>query len=144
MFDEASLYPKALRDPTTCTFTDVCRTCLKSMHQGKQPGNRLANFQYYAYDELPEDVASAFERASLFDLMLVARACMTKISYLFNHKVGVSNGTQQGFIRGNVAVLPQDTMKIWDVIPRGRDEIREALCTLLISSGATATRENIE
>ena len=42
--------------------------------------------------------------------MLVAKARTTKISYLFNHKVGTLDATQQGYVRGNVAVLPQDSM----------------------------------
>ena len=59
-FYGAILYPKALRDPYHCTFGDVCQTCLKSLRAGTQPDNLLANFQYYAYNELPENVSAAF------------------------------------------------------------------------------------
>ena len=143
-FDGAILYPNALRDRQICTCGDVCHICLKSLEGGIMPENALANFQYYAYDELSVVVAAAFERTSLFNLMLVARACCTKISFLFNHKSSSSSNTQQGFIHGNVAVLPQDTVKLRDVIPPGRDEIHEALCALFLSSGGKATKQNAE
>ena len=67
-FDGTILYPKALRDRHQCTSGDVCHVCLKAMSAGYLPENSLANFQYYAYDELPPDVAVAFRRASLFNL----------------------------------------------------------------------------
>ncbi|KAF8556634.1 hypothetical protein OG21DRAFT_1482850 [Imleria badia] len=145
-FQNAILYPKALRDCHQPTSGDVCSSCLKLLRAGVLPENALANFQYYAYDELPDDVRDAFARASIFDLMLVARARTTRISYFFNHKVGAANDTRQGFIRGNVAVLPpsQDTMKVRDVIPPSRTDMREAFCALFVSSGCTATRENVQ
>lgn len=75
---------------------------------------------------------------------MVARAQTTKISYLFNHKIGSAKDTWKGFIRGNVAVLPQDTMRIRDIIPPSRNEIHEALCALFVSLGGCATKLNIE
>ena len=76
----------------------MCQVCLKSLRAGKVPENTLVNFQYYAYDELPVALGTVFKDASLFDLMMVARAQMTKISYLFNHNIGTSDETSQGFI----------------------------------------------
>ena len=43
-----------------------------------------------------------------------------------------------------MAILPQDKMKLWDVIPPHRDEVREVLCALFISSGCTAMVQNVE
>lgn len=59
-FYGAILYPKALRDLYHRTFGDVCQTCLKSLHAGTQPENSLVNFQYCAYNELPENISAAF------------------------------------------------------------------------------------
>ena len=143
-FDGAILYPKALRNQLQCTYGDVCKVCLKSLRAAKMPDNVIANFQYYAYYRLLNEVGEAFNTTSLFDLMLVVRARLTKISYMFNHKVGGANDTRQGFIRGNVTVLPQDTMRLCDVIPPAREKVHEALCTLFISSGCTATKQNVE
>jgi hypothetical protein len=122
-FDGAILYSKALRSTDRYTSGDVCWLRFETLQAAKMPENALANFQYYADDRLSIAVANAFEKASLFDLMLVARVRMTKISYLFNHKMGGADDTHQGFIRGNIAVLPQDTMKLQDVIPPATDDV---------------------
>ena len=99
----------------------------------------------YAYSELPPEVIEAFRQASMFDLMLVAHACATHISFLLNDKSGFSGDSRvcQGFVKGNVAVLPQDTLMLHTVIPPDRGEICDAMCTLLIGHDVTPTRENI-
>lgn len=139
-FEYALLYPNALHDHDRRGLGSVCRSCLSCLRKGKMPPDAVANFQYYTCDCLPSSVVDA----SLFDLMLVCKARATRISYMFNHNPSVSGDARQGYIKGNVAILPQDTYQLRSVIPPGADEIREAMCALFISSGVTATRQNVE
>ncbi|KAH7908086.1 hypothetical protein BJ138DRAFT_983955, partial [Hygrophoropsis aurantiaca] len=76
---------------------------------------------------------------------MVSRARSTRISYLFSEKNGRGgdSAASQGFVKGNVAILPQDSVKLRDIIPPDRDEIQQAMCALFVGSDTRATRENI-
>lgn len=86
-YDNAILYPKGLHDLQMKGPLDMCATCYSSLvERKKQPLDALANFQYYAVDELPVSVKETMTNTSMFDLMLVSRARATRITHLFSKK----------------------------------------------------------
>jgi len=85
------------------------------------------------------DVKCAIDEASMFDIMMVSKLRATRITHLYSSKEGSSlYGTDpmlsQRYSRGNVAVLPQDTASVQDMLPPDRSEIHEAMCTLFVGS----------
>jgi hypothetical protein len=85
----------------------------------------------------------------MFDLMLISRARATKLTQLYSKKKdsplhGTSSSESQQYCRGNVAVLPQDSLHLRECLPPGRDEINECMCTLFLSSKVVPTKENIK
>ena len=85
------------------------------------PVDALANNQYYAHECLPNDAWLAFDSVALFDIMLVARARATQVTHMMTDKPSLSCwlGGTWGFVKGNVVVLPQDTVHHQSVIPVG-------------------------
>ena len=78
------------------------------------PPDAIANFQYYAYECLPLPVKEAFEKASIFNQILVARVRVMWVTYLLSDKLHDTNAhtVSQGYIKGNAAILPQDTLQL--------------------------------
>jgi hypothetical protein len=61
------------------------------------------------HEGLPTAVDEAFRKASMFNLMLVARARATRVTYLLSDKLQVPGDihrVSQGYVKGNVAILP--------------------------------------
>ncbi|KAH7918550.1 hypothetical protein BV22DRAFT_1108330 [Leucogyrophana mollusca] len=87
----------------------------------------------------------ALERASPFDLMLVSRCRASRITYHFSYKPGSAQHqpeeASQRYNKGNVAVLPQDSTQLRDVLPPGHDEIRDTMCALFTGANVAPTRE---
>lgn len=148
-YKEAILLPEALEHKDARGKINVCRSCLSALEDGRQPLDSLANFQYYARDELPAQVKDAFQHASPFEIMMTARARATKITYLFSKKKGSpeygrASETSQGYSKGNVAILPQDALSIRRVLPPTGDEIEKAMAVLFIGTNTKPTADNIE
>ncbi|KAH7925867.1 hypothetical protein BV22DRAFT_1104666 [Leucogyrophana mollusca] len=112
----------ALSDIKMCSD---CHIALLSKHP-RQPKHTLANFLYYGHEQ----------RASPFNLMLVARCRSSRITHHYSHKCSVATrmpeDTSQRYNKGNVAILPQESVQLRELLPPGRDEIR---------SNAVPTRE---
>ncbi|KAG1856610.1 hypothetical protein C8R48DRAFT_675008 [Suillus tomentosus] len=102
LYDRAILYPKGLCDRWALADLRLCRQCHAALitKRPHQPVNSLTNFQYYGHERLPSAVADAFARASAYDLMLVSR---------------------------NVAIRPQDSVELCNMLPPGQDELRDAI-----------------
>ncbi|KAJ6608356.1 hypothetical protein B0H10DRAFT_2166596 [Mycena sp. CBHHK59/15] len=119
---------------------NTCESC--------KPVNSLANFQYYARDELPADIQAVFNSASMFDLMIVAISRATRITQLFSKKKGVEvtncrNAMSQRYSQGNIAIYAQDVTSVQDVLPPLRSEISETMCALYIGAQTVPTEDNI-
>jgi hypothetical protein len=148
-YDCVVLYPLALHDRDAQGDLDICLTCLRDLkYARRQPIDSLANFQYYRLNELPLDARRAFEKASVFDIMLVARSRATRITHLFSSSKdpalrGGDPETSQRYNRGNVAVLTQDNVMLRHILPPSRDEVAEAMCALFIGGDVRPTRDNI-
>ena len=116
-YDKAILYPKGIHNRQSKGPMDICKTCYKYLKKQKQPLSSLANFQYYARDKLPPSVKEAFANASMFDIILVARCRATHIADLYSKKwgspiYGYPSEMLQSYTKGNVAILPQDTINL--------------------------------
>ncbi|KAJ7774867.1 hypothetical protein B0H16DRAFT_1303004, partial [Mycena metata] len=128
---------------------DICSTCKPVLKKKFQPLDALANFQYYARDELPEAVREAFNSASLYDLMMVSRSRCTRITHMFCDKPDAKGwekvrSLSQGYSKGNVAIFPQDVKSVRPMLPPAADEIKEAMCALFIGPHTAPTRDNIK
>ncbi|KAJ7448850.1 hypothetical protein B0H11DRAFT_2289662 [Mycena galericulata] len=73
LYQGAILCPAALRSLRILGPMDMCPTCKSALKAGRQPVDSLANFHYYAQDELPAAVRQAFKDSSMFDILMVAR-----------------------------------------------------------------------
>ncbi|KAK7027675.1 hypothetical protein R3P38DRAFT_3315269 [Favolaschia claudopus] len=120
----------------------MCKTCRSALKKNVQPLDSLANFQYYARAELPRDVRSAFEQASLYDLQLVSRSRCSRITHLIS--TDKRRAVSQGYVQGNVAIFPQDVATVRELLPPPADDIKEAMCALFIGPKTAPTRENIK
>ncbi|KZP32476.1 hypothetical protein FIBSPDRAFT_907211 [Athelia psychrophila] len=136
-YQGAILYPLGLEDTTSLGYMHMYSPI------PKQPLDSLANFQYYGIDELPREVKSAFDSASLFDIMMIAKYRASRITYMYKTWGPDSLNQPQGYSKGNVAILPQNTVALRTVLPPGLSEVAEAMCTLFVGSDAKPTSANI-
>jgi hypothetical protein len=128
----------------------MCMSCWHELVSlGKQPLDSLANFQYYGHEALPNQVQSMFADATTFDIMLVACAHATRITHLYSAKTeGPMAGTDpelsQSYNRGNVSILPQESMQLRQVLWPAFDDVREAMCAIFVGSEVKPTVANIK
>ncbi|KAI0312950.1 hypothetical protein OF83DRAFT_1086661 [Amylostereum chailletii] len=85
-----------------------------SPHTRHQPVNTIANYQYYAYDWLPEDIKLALGSLTTHELQLVAACRFSQISYVYS--VG----------KGGV-----------------RDELQYSICVVFVG-GKYPTKDNLK
>ncbi|KAJ7224995.1 hypothetical protein C8J57DRAFT_1252983 [Mycena rebaudengoi] len=104
-YDGAILCPEGLTDGTRKSIIRMCAPCRKTFGEFRQPLDAMANFQYYVHDELPAPVKAAFDGASMYDIMMVARSRATRITHLFKKAGKTSNAGSQGYSQGNVAIF---------------------------------------
>ncbi len=90
-YNKAILHPKGLTNLNFKSPMNVCASCQTALSKGVQPLDSLANFQYYGLARLPPDVNSAFQKSSIFDLMLISRARCSRLNHLFVKKSKQSN-----------------------------------------------------
>jgi hypothetical protein len=55
-YNGAILCPEGLTDRTRKSVIKMCGSCRKPFRDSRQPLNTMANFQYYAHNELPPKV----------------------------------------------------------------------------------------
>lgn len=148
-YDGAILHPNGLHDINKLGDIDLCRSCCQDLlDRGVQPLDSLANFQYYGIDELPAEVKNAFAHSTMFDILMVARSRATRITHLYSQKPnssiwGTDPRNSQGYSKGNVAILPQDSVSLRRVVPPNKSEIERAMCALFTGGKTKPTRENI-
>ncbi|KAK7038403.1 hypothetical protein R3P38DRAFT_2516120, partial [Favolaschia claudopus] len=121
-YNNAILYYRALKDTTARASMSACTSCRRELAHGNQPLDSLANFQYYARDELPADVKAALASCTMFDRMMICQARSTKITHLFSKNpssvlYGSDVTISQRFSRGNVAIIPQDVATLRTLLP---------------------------
>ncbi|KAG2088057.1 uncharacterized protein F5147DRAFT_585725 [Suillus discolor] len=129
----------------------LCPSCCGYLlcKQPHQPLNSLANFQYYGHERLPDAVRSALKSASLYDLMLVSRACAPHVThfYLYKFQVGgyrQSEELSQWYNQGNVAIRLQDPPQVQSLLPPSYDDIRDVVCVVFTGHNQSPTHETLK
>ena len=87
-YEGAILHPKGLLEPRQRRSLRICKECRGPLSEGKMPKFALANWLYYGYERLPEDVRQAFRVATHVEKLLISRARGSRISYKFSELPG--------------------------------------------------------
>ncbi|KAJ7124268.1 hypothetical protein C8R44DRAFT_875321 [Mycena epipterygia] len=145
-YDRAILCPLALQDRMKKGVFNSCDSCKIPWEHGQQPPDALANFQYYTRAELPPGVRIAFETASMYDIMMVARARTTRITHLFSEKTKKEQpdeftAVSQRYSKGNVAIFGHNVVSLRTILLPPKQEIHEVMCTLFIGLSVALTRK---
>ena len=166
-YKEALLNPKGLVDRWQVGNVRMCEACRRDLvERRRMPKLSLANWLYYAVDELPEDAKRAFKSSTFTERRLIGRAMCSRISYRFTELrrrteddadggLHPESGTQvqqdasanvhsrsQRCIKGNVLVMPQNSTQLTSVLPPSPEVIRDTLCAVFVCQ-TKPTRDNI-
>jgi hypothetical protein len=127
----------------------MCRKCESSLvDRRRQPKDSLANWHYTGIDELPAPVREAFTKATMFNTMMVAHSRATQITHLYSKKKSSPNYSQdssesQRYDRGNVSIIPQDSVALRPLLLPDKDEIQTAMAVLFAGGTEKPTAANI-
>ncbi|KAI0716620.1 hypothetical protein C8Q76DRAFT_617753, partial [Earliella scabrosa] len=150
VYERALLHPRGLLNTQAKGDVRVCQECDRDLRKSERvPKFSLANWLYYGIENLPANVGKAFATATRSEKVLVSRARASRIAFKFSelpdHKPKISDHvTSQRCVKGNVAIHPQDSARLSDVLPPSDDVIRDSLCAVFVSSDTKLTRQNIE
>ncbi|KIM23130.1 hypothetical protein M408DRAFT_77987 [Serendipita vermifera MAFF 305830] len=150
-------YDNALLDPDGLSNKDMkegsillCKPCHKDLTSKKpqMPTLSLANWLYYGRDRLPPDIKEAFDSASVFEKSLICRGRASRITFRYcknpeSVEFGRNPATSQGYSKGNIIVMPQDSLSLTKSLPPSTDDIRDSLCILFIGSSTVPVAENV-
>ncbi|KAI0359239.1 hypothetical protein OH77DRAFT_1395328, partial [Trametes cingulata] len=147
-YEGAILHPKGLTNINIRSDLRICRDCLRELNDNRLPKYALANWLYYAHDRLPPKVQRAFRESTQVERVLVSRARASTISFRFSEMKGHAlYGTRpegsQRFVKGNVAIHPQDAPHLSEVLPPGNDVLRDTICAVFVGENKP-TKDNIE
>lgn len=142
-YDMAILHPPGLSKKASKGHLTVCHACADSLRGHAMPKFALANWLYYGHAALPSRVKAAFDNASPFDLMLVARARASNICFRFGSYFGVDDDSEEGErvgfvsrarkgVRGNIMVTPLDATKLSTVLPPDPQSIADTVCAVFV------------
>ncbi|KAI0075283.1 hypothetical protein K474DRAFT_1600104, partial [Panus rudis PR-1116 ss-1] len=116
----------------------LCATCSRSLTVNKaMPKFALANYLYYGHHSLPPDIKDSFQDASIYELLLISRARVNKVSFKFSDCVDGTQGighprTSQRYLKGNVLVLPQHSTKLRTMLPPTTSELIDTVCAVFV------------
>lgn len=150
VYEGAILWYKGLHDCARRGDLDMCVSCRHELVAlGRQPLDSLANFQYYGHEALSNEVREAFNHATTFDIMMVARARATRITHLYSSKTegpmaGSDPEISQLYNKGNVAILPQESVELRNALPPPFDDVQKAMCAVFVGSKVKPTIDNIK
>ncbi|KAI0359122.1 hypothetical protein OH77DRAFT_1395929, partial [Trametes cingulata] len=147
-YEGAILHPKGLTNVSIRADLRICCDCLRELNDNRLPKFALANWLYYAHERLPVEVQRAFRESTQVERILVSRARASTISFRFSDMKGHAlYGTRpeasQRFVKGNVAIHPQDAPHLSEVLPPGNDVLRDTICAVFVGEHKP-TKENIE
>lgn len=155
----AILYPKGMTDPWRLAPFNVCSACARDLVcKNTMPRLCLANWLYYGHDQLPSAVSVAVQNSTPIDRLLTARARASRICFRFKHTATQpapqpdeplpskqshhNTYPPQGYIRGNVLVMPHNSTALAQVLPPPPAVIRDTVCAVFVGQ-ARPTRDTI-
>ena len=166
-YKEVLLNPKGLVDRWRLDKIHMCEACHRDLvGRHRMPRLCLANWLYYAVEELPANVRRAFDASTFTERRLLGRARCSRISYRFtelkrkadNEADGVidtesgvpsqpdthrgTHSRSQRCIKGNVLVMPQSSTQLTIVLPPPPEVIRDTVCAVFVGQ-AKPTRDTI-
>ncbi|KAG1880084.1 hypothetical protein F4604DRAFT_1679199 [Suillus subluteus] len=93
------------------------------------------------------NIADAFARASAYDLMLVSRARASQIIHFYAYKPSghwIAEESSQRYNQGNVAIRPQDSAELRNMLPPSQDELRDAMCVIFAGHQEKPSRDTVK
>ena len=149
VYKKALLHPKGLIDPWHLSNILICEACRRELLvKQRMPKLCLANWLYYAHDELPEDVRNALKESTPTERLLIARARGSRLSYRFSESKrnqshtqfdgqessvsSVNSSTSQRYIKGNILIMPQNSTHLNAVLPPDVDAVRDTVCAVFV------------
>lgn len=159
LYHQALLYPKALSDPWSLAPFTICSHCHNDLvKRTRMPKLCLANWLYYALDELPTDVSLALKASTVVDKLLIAKARTSRISFRFIQSQDSSScldhdephptsddgrrTVPQQYVKGNILVMPQNSTHLNKVLPPSPSVIRDTVCAVFVGR-TKPTRQTI-
>lgn len=149
LYGNAILYPPRMLSLDSLGPLNMCNTCYSSLIESDMPSLpefALANFYYYALERLLEEVNICFDKASPSDLMMIALARASCITYRFTADpakgLHLDPSTAQGYSKRNTIILPQDPSGVRKLQPPSSTEINQAICALVVGK-TKPSAENI-
>lgn len=158
-YNMAILHPGGLTVREQLAPMMVCQQCDDCLKDMVTPKFALANWLYYGHNVLPSSVRLAFESATPFELMLIARARASNICFRFgtyyasdadgdekDGDTGNAAARARRGVKGNVMVTPLDAVRLYDALPPDPESIFDTICAIFVGktepSRATVTRMN--
>ena len=112
----------------------------------------LANWLYFAHDELPATVKEAFRTSTPTERLLISRARASRISFRFSELKtrsrqaedsdadaaqtsatgSFASATSQRCIKGNILVVPQNATHLNSVLPPPPEVVRDTVCAIYV------------
>lgn len=138
LYQRAYLCAAGMQNTDMLDDIKICTSCQSSLAKEEQPPDSIANYQYYAYECLPADIAKAFAESSMHERQLIAACRASRITYLYtvaaNNLEGRSSEFMppQGFIKGNVGIFPQDVGRLGALIPPAPKEVDYCMCVVFM------------
>ncbi|KAG2136228.1 hypothetical protein BD769DRAFT_1626956 [Suillus cothurnatus] len=111
----------------------MCRSCHSALlgHIPCQPLNSLANFQYYGFERLPDDIHEAFSTASIYDL-------------ISGNQLWSAEEASQRYNKGNIAIRPQNSTELYTLLPPSPEELQEAMCVIFSGQKQQPSRDTVK
>ena len=137
-YQRALLCPEGMTNRAELGNLTLCSVCHRELLiKRRMPKLCLANWLYFAHDELPDTVKRAFRDATQFDRMLVSRARASRISYRFTE-----------LRKDNAAGTPLFSVLDWMIESQSRrrsgldlSEMRNVLWSQRVAVPRTVSRE---
>ncbi|KAH6869221.1 hypothetical protein BKA70DRAFT_1379694 [Coprinopsis sp. MPI-PUGE-AT-0042] len=124
-YDGAILSPAGMDNQMSKGRLNVCLDCKQSLDKSQMPRFALANWLYYAKEQLPEKVKHALEESTETALL---------DSSVFRTRRGM---------KGNIVVCPLDVIRVNEVLPPGPELIEDTLCVICVGD-KEPTRSTVE
>lgn len=142
-YDMAILHSPGLTNKKMLAPMYVCEACDSSLRSYIMPRYALANWLYYGHSALPTEVRRAFEEATPFERMLIARARASNICFRFGSYFGAGQdndetpstgtyGVGRKGVRGNIMVTPLDVTRLTSVLPPDPQTIADTMCAVFV------------
>ena len=153
LYSHALLNPNGMTDQWHLADLIMCRVCYREIVENRRmPKLCLANWLYYAYDEVPSPAKIAFRESTPTERLLISRARASRISFRFSElksrrekqaddDVTTSHtsdsgdygaATSQRCLKGNVLVVPQNATHLNSVLPPPPEVIRDTVCVVYV------------